>query len=199
MYSLQLSRLRGGEHRLLKSMVEPDASGFLSPLPFFYARNVAMPVILLIFAYAILLNGSSIVAMHGRYAVRLDLPGSAIIPWLPWVALAAYVLVFAILRLKLGWRWRAFVAATVLGHLIIVYPITVLDRGAVPIPVAASLSQESQQAFEAKYPDVKWVAYSSSGEGRCIRIRRDDYSQELAAFVSELAGRQREQGEGGAH
>lgn len=151
-----------------------------------------MPVLAFIFGYLVLQIGSTIFAMHGRYAVRLDLPGSAVIPYVPWLGLAAYLVVFVILRLKLRWRWLALVAAFFAGLLVVGHPVTVLNRGSIRIPIAASLNRESQQAFAARYPHVKWVAYSSSGDGRCIRIRRDDYSPELAAFVTGLAAQQPE-------
>ena len=145
------------------------------------------------------MNGSSFAAIHGRWAQQLELPGSIIIPFVPWVALGIYAIaVFTIRRIPTTWkRWTVFVAATIVMNFVIGYPILVLERGSVRIQVDDFLTRESKATLEANYP-IKWVSYSGSGEGTCVRVRRADYSDELARFVSNLATRQEaEQGVGG--
>jgi hypothetical protein len=158
-------------------------SSILSPRP--------MIALAMLFGFCIWINGSTFAAIHGRWAQRLELPGSALIPFVPGLALAAYVLaVIAIHRFKTPWkRWLSFVVATLLGNLVIGYPKELLDRESIRIPVASSLNRESQQSFEARYP-VKWVGYSSSSDGTCIRVPKDHHSPELAAFVTDLAAHQ---------
>jgi len=150
-----------------------------------------MIVLTILFGYAIWMNGNTFVAIQGRWARQLELPGAEILPFLPWIALGAYVLsVIAIHRIKIPWkRWLSFVAATLLGNLVICYPMQLLERETIRIPVVDSLNLESTRAFEAGFP-VKWVGFSSSRDGACIRVRKDDYSPELAAFVVGLAARQ---------
>ncbi len=149
-----------------------------------------MIVLAILFGSAILFHGGWFEAVYGSPALRLDLPGSAIIPSVPWLTLTAYLLaVFAIIKFKVRWRWASFVGVTMLGHVAILYPVLLLYGGSARIPVVDFLNRESRQALEAKYPVLKW-AYLSSSEGRCVHVRRDDYSPELAAFVTGLAAHQ---------
>lgn len=140
------------------------------------------------------MNGSTFAAIQGRFAQQLELPGSSFIPYVPWVALGIYVFaVFAIRRIPTTRkRWAGFVAATIVMNLVIGYPVLLLERGSARIPVDDFLTRESQATLEANYP-IKWVSYSSSGEGTCVRVRRADYSDALACFVSNLATKQAEQ------
>ncbi len=152
-----------------------------------------MAVLTILFGFAILMNGSSFAAMHGRWAQELGLPGSTIIPYVPWVSLGGYIaIVLVIMTMKTAWkRWVFFGCATIVANGVIGYPIVLLERESVRIPVADFLSRESQTAFEAAYP-IKWVSYSASGEGTCVRVRRSDYSFPLAEFVTKLAKNQAE-------
>jgi len=154
-----------------------------------------MIALAILFGFSILMNGSSFAAIHGRWAQQLELPGSIIIPYIPWVALGLYACAaFAIRRVSTTWkRWTAFVAVTIVMNLVIGYPILVLDRGSVRIQVYDFLPRESHATLEANYP-IKWVSYSGSGEGTCVLVRRADYSEGLARFVSNLETRQAEQG-----
>lgn len=144
-----------------------------------------MIVLAVLFAYGMLLNGSTFAAMHGRQALKLDLPGSAFIPHVAWVSAVVYLLVvIAMLRIKKQrTRWISFVVATVLGSLAPGYSQMVLEAGSVEIPVRG-MSKERQQALEAKYPGLKWVYWSASS-GSCVRVRRVDYS---AAFAVDVTG-----------
>ncbi len=154
--------------------------------------------LVILFGFSILMNGSSFAAIHGRFAQQLELPGSIVIPYIPWVALGIYAFaIFTIKRIPTTWkRWAAFVATTIVMNFVIVYPILVLERGSARIPIDDFLTRESKTTLEANYP-IKWISYSSSGEGACLRVRRADFSDELARFVSNLETRQAEQGVGG--
>lgn len=146
-----------------------------------------MMALAILFGFGILMNGSSFAAMQGRFAQQLDLPGSVVIPYIPWVALAGYVLsVFALRTIKpTRTRWIGFVVATVTANIVIAYPIFLLDHGSTRIQVGDLISRESRAAFEAQYP-VKFVSYSASNEGSCIRVRKDQYSEEMASYVVDL-------------
>jgi hypothetical protein len=157
-----------------------------------------MIALALLFAYGILMNGWWLAAVSGRPAQRLDLPGSALVPYVPWVALAVYVLaVFAIIKFKVRWRWTSFVAATLLGNFIIMYPLALLEQASARIPLSATMSMESRQALNAKYPHLKWVIAPAVGKG--VFVRPDDYSPELAAFVTSLVDHQAEKSGGTGH
>jgi hypothetical protein len=154
-----------------------------------------MIALAILFGLTIFMNGSSFAAIHGRWAQQLELPGSIIIPYIPWVALGFYAIaVCTIKRIPTLWkRWTLFVAVTIVMNLVIVYPILVLKRGSVRIQIDDFLTRESQATLKANYP-IKWVSYSGGGEGTCVLVRRTDYSDELARFVSNLETRKAEQG-----
>ncbi len=145
----------------------------------------------MLFGFGILMNGSSFAAMQGRFAQQLDLPGSVVIPYIPWIALIGYVTsVFALRIIKqTRARWLGFVVVTVAANAMIGYPIFLLDHGSTCIPVRDLISRESRAAFEAEY-SAKFVSYSSSNEGSCIRVRKDQYSEEMASYVADLIKRQ---------
>jgi hypothetical protein len=148
----------------------------------------------ILFGITIFMNGSSFAAIHGGWAQQLELSGSSIIPYIPWVALGIYVIaVSTIRRIPTVWkRWTVFAAATIVMNLVIAYPILVLQKGSVRIQIDDFLTRESQATLKANYP-IKWVSYSGSGEGTCVLVRRTDYSDELARFVSNLETRKTEQ------
>lgn len=143
-----------------------------------------MFVLAVLFAYGIVVNGSTFAAMHGRQALKLELPGSAIIPYVALVAAGVYLIaVVAMLRIKKPrTRWISFVVATVLGALAPGYSQMVLNAGSVSIPVR-KMSEERRQVLETKYPGLKWVYWSSSSES-CVRVGRRDYSPAFAADVT---------------
>ena len=143
-----------------------------------------MIVLAVLFAYAIFVNGSTFAAMHGRSAMELGLPGSAMIPHVAWVAAIVYLIaVVAMLRIKKPrTRWISFTVATVLGCCSAGYSQLVLDAGSVRIPVR-KMSEERRLALEKKYPGLKWV-YGSASSGNSVWVGRGDYSAEFAADVT---------------
>jgi hypothetical protein len=150
-----------------------------------------MMALSLFLGFGILMNGSTFAAFQGRFAQKLDLPGSGVIPYIPWTALAGYVAaVFALRAVKrTRTRWLGFIIVTVIANTVIAYPIILLDHGFTRIPVKDLISRESQASFEARYP-VKIVSYSASYEGACIRVRKDQYSAEMASYITDLIRRQ---------
>ncbi len=145
----------------------------------------------ILFGFAIVMNGSTFAGAQGRFAQKLDLPGSALIPYVPWVVLGGYVaaalMIRTIKRTKI--RWVGFVIVTFIANTVIAYPIFLLDYGSTRIPVKDLISQDSRIAFEAKY-STKYVSYSASYEGACIRVPKDQYSPEMAAYVAKLISQQ---------
>ena len=153
-----------------------------------------MIVLALLFGFGILMNGSGFAAIQGRFAERLELPGAFAIPFIPWIALGLYVgAILAIRKVKRPVaRWAAFVVVTILSNVLILYPLQLLHRGSVAIPVKDLINRESAASFEERY-SVKWVSYSSSLEGSVFRVPRDRYSKEMAEFVSGLIAGQAKQ------
>ena len=152
-----------------------------------------MIALAILFGFTILMNGGTFAAIHGRFAQQLDIPGSSVIPFIPWVALLGFIAaVILIKRMKTTWkRWVSFIAAYFMASLLTAYPVELLERGSKRIPIADFLNSGSKDLFEESY-SIKWVSYNS-GEGTCIRIRRADYSDSLAEFLNNLVKQQAEQ------
>lgn len=150
-----------------------------------------MMALALFLGFGILMNGSTFAAIQGRFAQQLELPGSSVIPYIPWIALAGYVAAVWPLRTvkRTRTRWIGFIILTVIANTVIAYPIFLLDHGSTRIPVKDLISRESRAAFEAQYP-VKFVSYSASREGACIRVRKDQYSEAMASYVADLIKKQ---------
>ncbi len=147
----------------------------------------------LLYGIMILMVGNTIAAIQGEWAQQLELPGASMIPYLPWTALGIYAIaVFIIRRIPTTWnRWTAFFAITITMCLVVCYPILVLNHGSERIHVDDFLTSESKASLKAKYP-IKWVSIEGPG-GTWVLVRRTDYSDELAHFISLLATGQSEQ------
>lgn len=150
-----------------------------------------MLVLALLFALSIFINGSSFAAIHGGWAMRLDLSSSEFIPFIPWLATGLYIAaVIGVKRIRRApLRWLSFIGVTFASMVLSALPVWMLEHGSVRIPVADFPSKEANAAFEAKYP-VRWVSYSASGEGHFLRVRKEDYSPDLAGFITALIARQ---------
>ncbi|WP_411825412.1 hypothetical protein [Luteolibacter sp. AS25] len=146
-----------------------------------------MIALALLFGFAILMNGSTFAAIQGRFAQQLELPGSAAIPYIPWIAVVGFIAaVIAISSIKKTWiRWCSFVMAILLANVIIAYPILLLNRGSKVVTTKERISNEDLASFKARFP-VLLVSYSSSNEGNVIRVRNDQYSQEMREYLSQL-------------
>lgn len=155
-----------------------------------------MVLLAIFFGFSILQIGSDFAAMDGRHAQDLELAGSGIVPFVPIVATVVYgASIVGIKRIQAtATRWIVFVLATAAATYPVEYPIDLLKNGSTKISIPEFLSKESVTALEEKYP-IKWVSYSSSSEGTCIRVAKEDYSPALAVFVAELTEQQAEQDE----
>ena len=143
------------------------------------------------------MNGSSFPAFQGEAAQTLEIPGSELVRYVPWIALAGYIASVLAIRAmtKTAPRLAGFIVATLIAHTMIGYPLFLLDHGSTRIPVKDLVSNESRLQFEAKYP-VKWVSHSTH-EGSCFRVRKDQYSEEIATYITKLINRQAESGRDG--
>lgn len=139
------------------------------------------------FGFSILLNGSTFAAIHGRWARKLDLAGSSVIPAMPWIALAIFITVMIIsFRFKKVWtRWVGTVSAILIGNAIIAYPSIIYSAGAHEIHLSEEPSRELIDQFETHF-SVNAVWYHGS-DGDILAVRRDDYSPEMESYVKEAA------------
>jgi hypothetical protein len=143
-----------------------------------------MKVLAILFGWCILLNGSDFAAMQGGVVLYLDVAGSWIVPYVPVISLVIYIAaVVLILRDRKRWRrWVLFVAATVVCHTMIAYPIWIYHRNVHRIILKSKPSREWMIAFESHFlVKTKW--YSNSSEGRVLAVSKTDYSDEMESFV----------------
>ena len=144
----------------------------------------------ILFGLTIFMNGSSFAAIHGRFARQLDLSGSDAIPYIPWTALGAYVVgVSLIMRIKKpAPRWLAFIAATLIGNAITIYPIFLLHHGSTLIVANGEISRESLASFKARYP-VLLSSYMYSNNGGSLRVRNDQFSPDMQEYLAQLTNK----------
>jgi hypothetical protein len=144
----------------------------------------------ILFGITIFMNGSSFAAIHGRFAQQLDLSGSAAIPYIPCIALGAYIVsVTLIMRIeKISTRWLAFIATTLIGNAITIYPILLLHHGSTLIVANGEISRESLASFKARYP-VLLSSYRYSNNGGSLRVRNDQFSPDMQEYFAQLTNK----------
>ncbi|WP_035614820.1 hypothetical protein [Haloferula sp. BvORR071] len=144
--------------------------------------------IALFFGFALFFMNTEIVAMHGSFVQRLDLPGASIVPWLPAIATAVFALaVFGLRRVRTGlFRVAGFILALSLCNMLPLYTVELFKRATVPIRLTARPNQESRAKLDAAYPMRRAFPPSSSAKGVVMLVRREDYSKAMAQFATEL-------------
>lgn len=138
------------------------------------------------FGLIIFMSGSSFAAIQGRFAQQLEIPGSAAIPHIPWITLAAYILVVVVISAtkKSRIRWCSFVVATLVGNLLIAYPVLLLNRGSKVIITEYPIARQDLASFKARFPVL--VTSYSGPSGHVIRVRNDQYSQDMPGYFDQL-------------
>jgi hypothetical protein len=144
----------------------------------------------ILFGITIFMNGSSFAAIHGRFAQQLELSGSVAIPYIPWLALGAYIVAVALITKieKTAIRWITFIAATLIGNAITIYPILLLHHGSTLIVVNGEMSRESLASFKARYP-VLLSSYRYSNNGGSLRVRNDQFSPDMQESLAQLTNK----------
>ena len=151
------------------------------------ADQVAGMWLAILFGFGIFMNGSSFASIHGRFAQQLELSGSAAIPHIPWIALGAYIVVVTLIKRieKTAIRWLAFIAATIMGNAITIYPIILLNHGSTLIVSNGEFSRDSLASFKARYP-VLLSSYMYSSNGGSLRVRNDQFSPDMQEYLTQL-------------
>ena len=145
-----------------------------------------MVVFAVLFAWCILLNGSDFAAMQGGIAIDLEVSGSEFIPYVPWVSLGIYAVVFLLIRRdEKRWRkWTCFAAITLFCNTIVAYPIWIYHRGVHRIPLQSEPSRELQLGFESHFQvETNW--YSNSREGRIVAVSKVDFSKDMESYLKQ--------------
>ena len=138
-----------------------------------------------------MLNSSTFSAIYGGKAQDLELAGSSVIPYIPWIALSFFLIGTILTRsIKPKWRsWICFFLILIGANVLTGYPELLLSRGASKIKLDEYISKNNQIKFEEKY-NIPYAHYSSSSDGACILVRKDDYTRELANFVRDIVKNQ---------
>ena len=84
----------------------------------------------MLFGWSILLNGSTFAAIQGRFAQVLNISGSNLIPYIPWLSLALFLVGTTLTRnLKPLWKsWLVFFIIFFAAHALIGYPNLLLSQ-----------------------------------------------------------------------
>ena len=141
-------------------------------------------LVIIICGLPILIIGGSFAGIQGRLAMTLDVAGASIIPYIPWLAFVIFITGgLASIRTKTLWVGVVgFIAAALVGHSIIQYPLMVYNRGVHKIFLSREPSKELRSEFESHFK-VKTVWCSNSSEGDLLLIRAMDFSQNMEAFI----------------
>ena len=143
-----------------------------------------MIALAIFFGFGILMLGGGFVAMQGNVATALDVPGSWIIPYVPWVSFVIYIAVVIVIRRdqNLWRRGLIFVALTILCFTSIQYPIWIYNRSVHRIILPHDASNELQSSFEQHF-QVKTSCYSNSSEGDVLAVSKDDFSPDMLSYI----------------
>ena len=118
----------------------------------------------------------SIAAIHGGHAEVLQLPTA-------WFAQTSHIWMLALVaaayfipspKLSTG-VW-------LLGLGCVAYAPLLIYLGSTLIPLSRSLIDEESQAFRQRF-QVPVLIYSASGEGDCLRVRRQDFAADMRSHL----------------
>lgn len=127
----------------------------------------------------VFIPATSIAAIHGGFAETLRLPTAWFAQTSHFWMLALVVLSFVIPspRFSLG-VW-------ILGFCCVAYAPLLVTFGSILIPLSRGLSHEESDAFRQRFP-VPVLVYSASGEGDCLRVRRQDFTDAMRAHIQSI-------------
>ena len=145
-------------------------------------------LLIIVFGWPILLNGSTFAALPGRIALELDVAGSFIIPYVPWIALAIFIIgMFLSWRSKKVWvKWVGCISSILIGNTLIAYPGILYDSSVRKIQLSGEPSREMRERFEERFR-VKCAWYSNSCEGDILAVKVSDFSDDMSSYVKNFA------------
>jgi hypothetical protein len=143
--------------------------------------------------FPILMVGSSFASMPGGLARSLSLTGSGVIPFIPFAAVAIYVLIVSITR-KNSKRWiriGGIAAAYLLAIACINYPNWLFDRFSQKIEIGAFIKHgefflpaDEIMSFEQTF---KTPAVQYASVGRWLVVPRNKFSESMVSFLRDQA------------
>ncbi len=147
------------------------------------------------FAFSIIMIGSDFAAMDGRMSRELDLPGSGIIPFIPWIALGIYILVVLLTRKNERRTIRIFgiIGGYLFASVLVSYPNVIFGRFSSKIKTSDFLPREVITEFEQTFltPTVHYS--SSSTGGPWLVVPKERFDQAMIDWVKKYENRNVEQ------
>ena len=121
----------------------------------------------------------SIAAIHGHQAEMLRLPTA-------WFAQTSHIwmLVLVVVSFFIPTPKLA-TAVWFIGLSCIAYAPLLVGLGSLLIPLSRSLSSEESADFRHRFP-VPVLLYSASGEGACLRVRRQDFTDAMRSHIRSM-------------
>jgi hypothetical protein len=122
---------------------------------------------------------SSIAGIHGNYAEILELPTVWFAQTSNLWMLFLVVVSFAIPSPK----WAA--GFWLSGLACVAYAPLLVALGSSSIPLSRWLSPAETEEFRHRFP-VPSLFYSASGEGKCLRVRRQDFADAMRSHLQSM-------------
>ena len=134
----------------------------------------------------IFIPAMSIAAIHGGHAAILTLPTA-------WFAQTSHIWMIVLIVTSI-FIPSPKIATTVwfIGLSCVLYAPLLVNLGSSLIPLSRSLTAEETSDFRARFA-VPVLLYSASGEGGCLRVRRQDYIDAMRSHIQTI-GALRESG-----
>ncbi len=134
--------------------------------------------------FAILMIGSDFAAINGRHARQLALPGAGITPFIPWIALGAYVLIVILTQrlTRRHMRIGGIVAGYVLAGFLVSYPNWMFKRSSEKIRIREFLSSATAAEFQQSF-DTPTVQFSDSSGGPWLVVPKRKYTESMHEWI----------------
>ena len=136
------------------------------------SRDWATPLILFIPAM-------SKAAIHGGHAESLRLPTA-------WFAQSSHIWMLVLVALSFFIPTPKLATAVwFIGLSCVAYAPLLVSLGSSLIPLSRSLTSEESSDFQYRFP-VPIHLYSASGEGDCLRVRRQDFTDAMRSHIQSI-------------
>ena len=135
---------------------------------------------------SILMCFSSMAAIEGIAAVKLNVKGAEYINYIPWVALFLFLSgVVLMFYIKSKWpRLVVVIVYLILFYFVGSYTAYVTEKELTTVRIPEFLTYENAKVFESKF-GIPYQQSDSYAEGAVIRVRNVDYTDELRDFLTK--------------
>ena len=134
----------------------------------------------------VFIPATSVAAIHGGHAEILKLPTA-------WFAQTSHIWMLILVAVSFVVPFPRLASAVwFIGLSCVAYAPLLVSIGSSLIPLSRSLSSEESADFRDRFP-VPVLLYSASGEGNCLRVRRQDLTDAMRSHIQTI-GALRESG-----